>query len=204
VWLLVTVAALAAAPVLVRGQVLREGWRGMLEPYPWLAGVALASVAVYLPLAGRDMLRRRKTAEDRARLAVLAVPLAGLGVMVFAVSYRGRAAVTAAAISEVLVLAILIAALRRRPPGTPRTRGRPQAAFPAAAALTGGTLMPLSTLLPVTALAALALACAILLAVTGRGALAPRQTSLPGDVLVSVAIMVAAVGAGYLWLTVHG
>jgi len=212
VWVLVTVAALAAGPALVRQQVAAGGWHAMLEPYPWLAGAALSCVAVYLPLAGRETLRRRHAAEDRARLAVIAVPLAALGLMLLAVSYRDRAAVTATAVSELAVLIAVIVAFGRSG-STSRT------ALPAAAALAGFTLMPLGALLPGWALAALTLACGVVLAATvRRAAMSQRRPSMgsyesampfgtdgvAGDVLVGVPLMVAAVGAGYLWVTVHG
>lgn len=211
IWVLVTVAALAAAPALVRKQVVAGtagGWHAMLEPYPWLAGVALTSVAAYLPLAGRDTLRRRHDAEDRARLAVIGAPLAALGLLLLAVSYRDHAAVIATAISEVAVLIVLIGAVGRR-----GQAARTWTLF-AAATLVGFALMPFGTLLPVWALAALALACGVVLAVTvRRAAMSQRRPSIGSDessmpfetdVLVAVVVMVAAVGAGYLWLTVHG
>jgi hypothetical protein len=210
IWVLVTVTALAAGPALVRRQVAAGtagGWHAMLEPFPWLAGVALASVAAYLPLAGRDTLHRRHDAEDRARLAMLGAPLAALGLMLLAVSYRDHAAVIATAISEVTVLIVLIGVVTR---GGHATR---TGALPAAAALAGFTLMPFGTILPVAALAALALACGVVLAVTGRRAamsqpcpsMGSYESATPfGSMLVAVVVMVAAVGAGYLWLTVHG
>jgi hypothetical protein len=205
----VTVASLAAAPALARDRILagaaRPGgaWHAMLEPYPWLPVVALLALSAYLPLAGGQTLRRRDAAGDRARLAVTAPPFVGLGLMVFAVSYRTHDAVIVTAICEVLVLGILC------------YRGRRIRL--AVATLAGFTLMPFSTILPTYVLVVLALALALALA--PRAAMFHRRPSRgdgvpslplgtgaesPVDVLFGVSMMIAAVGAGYLWLTVHG
>jgi hypothetical protein len=195
VWATVTVGALAWAPALVRARVqagaTRPGaaWHAMIEPYPWLPVAALLSASAYILLAGGRTLRRRDATGDRARLAVTAPPLAALGVMVFAISYRTHGAVIVTAVCELMVLATLC-----------RLGGRTR--LKAIAALAGFTLMPFGTILPVYALVPLAIALAVALTLgAGRKAMTADETT---DVLLGVSMMVAAVGAGYLWLTMHG
>src|SRR5580700_10601408 len=50
-WACAVVCALAAAPALMRHRVTVGGWRAALQPYPWLAGVALALAALYAIVA---------------------------------------------------------------------------------------------------------------------------------------------------------
>lgn len=193
----VTVVSLAAAPALTRDQVLagatRAGgaWHAMLEPYPWLPVVALIALSAYLPLAGGETLRRRDAAGDRARLAVTAPPFIGLGLMMLGISYRTHDAVIVTAVCEVLVLGILCYVGRR--------------IRSAVAALAGFTLMPFSTILPAYILVPLAvtLALALMLRLPLRGR-TPMRAGETVDVLFGVSMMIAAVGAGYLWLTVRG
>jgi hypothetical protein len=152
---------------------------------------------VYLPLAGRDGLRRCRDLAGRAQLALIAAPLVALALMVVAVSFRTRTAVAATAVSEVIVLATI--AVRFSP-------GRDT--FPAVSAVAGFLLMPAAAMAPearallpvpvlggVVALLAAALALAMIRSL--------RQTTVAG-VLAAVPVMIAAVGAGYLVAAVHG
>jgi hypothetical protein len=161
----------------------------MLEPYPWLPVAALLAASAYVLLAGGQTLRRRDATGDRARLAVTAPPLAALGVMVFAISYRTHGAVIVTAVCELTVLAILCCL-------GGRTR------LNAIAALAGFALMPFSTVLPVYLVFPLGVALAVALAFGLREARGGEGET--ADALFGVSMMVAAVGAGYLWLTLHG
>jgi len=133
-WACAVVCALAAAPALMRHRVAAGGWRAALQPCPWLAGAALALAALYAVLAegtartavrsvspgGRRFhpgglhppgppsqtpRRRAFPAAERALLALLAVPVAGICAVTVAVTYRGDHAVVAAAIADTIALA---------------------------------------------------------------------------------------------------
>jgi hypothetical protein len=107
-WGCAIVCALAAAPALMRRQVAAEGWRAALQPYPWLAGAALALAALYSILAEgmpAAAVRSAFPATERTLLALLAAPVAGLCTIAVAVSYRGQRDVTAAAIAGAIALA---------------------------------------------------------------------------------------------------
>jgi hypothetical protein len=146
-WACAVVCALAAAPALMRHRVTVGGWRAALQPYPWLAGVALALAALYAILAeatartavrnvspgGRRIPpgelhppeapwqpsgtggsrppsplappRRAFPAAERALLALIAAPVAGMCAVTVAVTYRGDRAVVAAAIADAIALA---------------------------------------------------------------------------------------------------
>jgi hypothetical protein len=107
-WACAMVCALAAAPALMRHRVTAEGWRAALQPYPWLAGAALALAALYAILTeGMPVAAVRSTfpATERTLLALLAAPVAGLCTVAVAVSYRGHDDVTAAAIAGAIALA---------------------------------------------------------------------------------------------------
>lgn len=195
VWAAVTIGALAWAPAIVRARVqagaARPGgaWHAMLEPYPWLPVAALLAASAYVLLAGGQTLRRRDATGDRARLVVTVPPLAALGVMVFAISYRTHGAVIVTAVCELMVLAILCCL-------GGRTR------LNAVAALAGFALMPFSTVLPVYLVFPLGVALAVALTFGLREARGGEGETT--DALLGVSMMVAAVGAGYLWLTLHG
>jgi hypothetical protein len=109
-WAAVTVSGLAAAPELMRYRVSASGWPAALQPYPWLTGAALALAALYAFLAedsATAAVRNAFPAADRAHLALLAAPIAGLGTITVAVTYRGEHAVAAAALAEAIALAAL-------------------------------------------------------------------------------------------------
>jgi hypothetical protein len=120
-WACAVVCALAAAPALMRYRVTVGGWRAALQPYPWLAGTALALAALYAILAEesartavRSVSRGRRPpqapprrtfpAAERALLALLTAPVAGMCAVTVAVTYRGDHAVVAAAIADAIAL----------------------------------------------------------------------------------------------------
>jgi hypothetical protein len=97
-WGCAIVCALAAAPALMRRQVAAEGWRAALQPYPWLAGAALALAALYSILAEgmpAAAVRSAFPATERTLLALLAAPVAGL--CTIAIALAGLAVMTARA-----------------------------------------------------------------------------------------------------------
>jgi hypothetical protein len=144
-WACLTVGALAAAPALLRNRVIAGDWRAALQPYPWLAGAALALAALYAVLAegtGRSAVRSTFPAAERALLALLAAPVAGLCTIAVAVTHRGQHAVLAAAIAAVMALAgVAVIAVRASTAGF----------LAAVCAVTGFTLAPAAA--AVTALA---------------------------------------------------
>ena len=111
-WACAVVCVLAAAPALMRHRVTAGGWRAALQPCPWLVGVALALAALYAVLAegtARTAVRSNFPAAERALLALLAAPVAGICAVTVAVTYRGDHAVVAAAIADTIALAGLAA-----------------------------------------------------------------------------------------------
>ncbi len=135
-WACAVVCALAAAPALMRHRVTAGGWRAALQPCPWLAGLALALAALYAVLAegtARTAVRSVFPAAERALLALLAAPVAGICAVTVAVTYRGDHAVVAAAIADTIALAgLAVIAVRAS------TAGR----LAAACAVIGFTLAP--------------------------------------------------------------
>jgi hypothetical protein len=112
-WAAVTVVGSVAAVAVLRHRVAGGDWHAALQPYPWLTGTALAAAAIYALLAygpgappapGREGARAGVT-HERAQLAVLAVPAAGVAIVSVAASYRPPAALLATAAIGVLVLA---------------------------------------------------------------------------------------------------
>jgi hypothetical protein len=135
-WACAVVSALAAAPVLMRHRVAVGGWRAALQPYPWLAGAALVLAALYAVLAegtARTAVRSAFPATERALLALLAAPVAGICTVTVAVSYRaGRAVVAAAIASAIALVGLAVISVRAS------TAGR----FAAICAVTGFTVAP--------------------------------------------------------------
>ena len=106
-WACAVVCALAAAPALMRHRVTVAGWRAALQPCPWLVGAALALAALYAILADgspRTTVRRAFPAAERALLALLTAPVAGMCAVTVAVTYRGEHALVAAAIADAIAL----------------------------------------------------------------------------------------------------
>jgi hypothetical protein len=130
-WSVVAVAGLTAAPAVARARLASGGWHAALAPDPWLTGAALTMAALYAVLAAGpgaagpgaassgcapgyrargagarpDATHARQDAtQERAQLAVLAVPGIGLGALSVAVTYRPPAALLAAGAVAVLIL----------------------------------------------------------------------------------------------------
>jgi hypothetical protein len=112
-WSAATVAGLAAAPAVARARLTTGGWPAALAPYPWLTGAALTVAALYTVLAVGPGLRhglarargaRQDATQERAQLAVLAVPGLGLAALTVAVTYRPPAALLATGAVAVLIL----------------------------------------------------------------------------------------------------
>lgn len=102
------VTGLAAASELMRHRLGGGNWRAALAPYPWLTGVALGLVALYALLADGAVTARMRSdfpAAERAQLALLTAPVAGMCAIAIAVSYGHSGAVTAAAVAEFVALA---------------------------------------------------------------------------------------------------
>src|SRR6185437_5238480 len=107
-WAAVMVAGLAMAPELMRHRVSSGGWHAALQPYPWLTAAALTLAALYALLAeGTAVATARNAfpAAERAQLALLTAPVAGICAIAVAVTYRGGHAVDAAAIAAAIALA---------------------------------------------------------------------------------------------------
>jgi MFS family permease len=135
-WAASAVAGLACAAELMRHRLETDDWHAALQPYPWLTGIALGVAALYALLAEGTVTastRNEFPAAERALLAQLAVPVAGMCVVAVAVTYERSAAVTAAAIAEALALACLAVATARS--GTARW-------FAVACAVAGFTVAP--------------------------------------------------------------
>ncbi len=106
------VTGLAAASELMRHRLSGGDWRAALAPYPWLTGVALGLAALYAVLADGAVTARTRSdfpAAERAQLALLTAPVAGMCAIAIAVSYGRSGAVTAAAIAEFAALTGLAA-----------------------------------------------------------------------------------------------
>jgi hypothetical protein len=130
------VAGLAMAPELMRHRVSSGGWHAALQPYPWLTAAALTLAALYALLAeGTAVATARNAfpAAERAQLALLTAPVAGICAIAVAVTYRGGHAVDAAAIADTIALAGIAAITARA-----GTAGR----FAVVCAVTGFVLAP--------------------------------------------------------------
>jgi hypothetical protein len=135
-WAAVMVAGLAVAPEVMRHRVSSGGWHAALQPYPWLTAAALTLAALYALLAeGTAVATARNAfpAAERAHLALLTAPVAGICAIAVAVTYCGGPAVTAAAIADVIALAGIAAITART-----GTAGR----FAVVCAVTGFVLAP--------------------------------------------------------------
>jgi hypothetical protein len=135
-WAAVMVAGLAMAPELMRHRVSSGGWHAALQPYPWLTAAALTLAALYALLAeGTAVATARNAfpAAERAQLALLTAPVAGICAIAVAVTYRGGHAVDAAAIAAAIALAGIASITARA-----GTAGR----FAVVCAVTGFVLAP--------------------------------------------------------------
>src|SRR5439155_7084098 len=135
-WAAVMVAGLAMAPELMRHRVSSGGWHAALQPYPWLTAAALTLAALYALLAeGTAVATARNLfpAAERAQLALLTAPVAGICAIALAVTSPGGQAVTAAAVADALALAGIAAIT---------ARAATAARFTVVCAVTGFTVSP--------------------------------------------------------------
>jgi hypothetical protein len=115
-WAAVMVAGLAVAPEVMRHRVSSGGWHAALQPYPWLTAAALTLAALYALLAEGTAIataRNAFPAAERAQLALLTAPVAGICAIAVAVTYCGGPAVDAAAIAGAIALAGIAAITAR-------------------------------------------------------------------------------------------
>jgi hypothetical protein len=135
-WAACAVTGLAAAPEVMRHRLASGDWHAALQPYPWLTGAALGLAALYALLADGTLTRGTRTSfpvADRAQLALLAVPVTGMCVVAFAVTFGHSQSVIAAAVAETISLAGL---------AIMTTRTGSVAWLAMASAVTGFTLAP--------------------------------------------------------------
>jgi hypothetical protein len=115
-WAAVMVAGLAVASEVMRHRVSSGGWHAALQPYPWLTAAALTLAALYPLLAEGTAVATTRIAfpaAERAHLALLIAPVAGICAIAVAVTYRGGPAVDAAAIADAIALAGIAAITAR-------------------------------------------------------------------------------------------
>jgi hypothetical protein len=101
---------------MMRHRVGSGGWHAALQPDPWLTAAALTLAALYALLAeGTAVATARNAfpAAERAQLALLTAPVAGICAIAVAVTYRGGPAVDAAAIADAIALAGIAAITAR-------------------------------------------------------------------------------------------
>ncbi len=185
-WAVFTVAGLALAPELMRHRVTSGGWHTALQPYPWLTGAALALTALYAMLAEQSAAATARSAfpaAERAQLALLTAPVAGICAIAIAVTYRGADAIALAGIAAITARA-----------GT-------AARFAVICAVTGFTLAPAAgAVTSLTALTQLTVlpAGAVLAAALGGAALAALTRRPHARALTAVGLFLAAVGLASL------
>jgi hypothetical protein len=194
-WAAFTVAGLATAPELMRHRVSSGGWHAALQPCPWLTGTALVLGALYAMLAegtAGTTARNVFPAAERAQLALLTAPVAGICAIAVAVTYRGDKAVVAAAIADAIAL-VGIAAITARA-GT-------AARFAVVCAVTGFTLAPAAgavTALTEPAQPTAGTGVAVLAAALCGAALAMASRRPHARATTAIGLSVAAVGLATL------
>ena len=187
-WAGVTVAALAAAPELMRHRVIAGDWHAALQPYPWLTGIALGLGALYAVLAEGTAMTVARSAfpvAERSHLALLAAPVAGMCAITVAVTYRGDKAVAAAAIADGIALSGIVAMTARAAAGR----------FAVVCAVTGFALAPAAGAVTALTPPAVPAGGAALAAALGGAvsALLPRYPA-GGSVVMIRAITAAGLG----------
>jgi hypothetical protein len=196
-WAAVMVAGLAIAPEVMRHRVSSGGWQAALQPYPWLTATALTLAALYALLAEGTAVapaRNAFPAAERAQLALLIAPVAGICAIAVAVTYRGGPAVAAAAIADTIALAGIAAITART-----GSAGR----FAVVCAVTGFVLAPAAG--AVTALTAPTQSTAetsgavLAAALCGAGlAVLPKRPHPRALTAAGLVLAAAGLAAGYL------
>src|SRR5579859_6946351 len=167
-WVAVAVISLVGSVPLMHGRLAGGGWRAALQPFPWLTAVALAATAVYIAVTGGSGPQPRSavTPAERTQLALMAVPLAGLGALDLGVCGQSPASVTAAAGVAVFILAGL-ALVTSADAVTGGVRGR--LCFPLTGACAGFILAPTADAIAGPRPLALPLVAAAAAAAAGTG-----------------------------------
>ena len=179
----------------MRHRVGSGGWHAALQPWPWLTGIALALGALYTMLAegtAATTARNVFPAAERAQLALLTAPVSGICAIAVAVTYRGEAAVVAAAIAAAIALAGIAAIT---------TRAGAAARFAVVCAVTGFTLAPAAgavTALTAPTQATAATGGAALAAALFGAALAVATRRPHVRATTAIGLSVAAFGLGAL------
>lgn len=194
------VAGLAAASEVMRLRLSGGDWHDALRPYPWLTGAALGLTALYAMLAEGTLTGRTRTsfpAAERARLALLVVPIAGMCAMAIAVTYgRGDDGVIAAALACAISLCGLAVMT-----GRAGTAGWCAVVCP----VVGFTVMPAagaaSDLLRVSPHSGLQLAAALSTATVAGAMLAAALPARFGGLLIACGLALAAAGYGASFAT---
>jgi hypothetical protein len=193
-WAAFTVAGLAAAPELMRHRVGSGDWVVALQPFPWLTGVALALGALYALLAegtATATARNLFPAAERAQLALLTAPVAGICAMALAVTFPGGRAVTAVAVADALALAGVAAS-------TARTASA--ARFAVVCAVTGFTVSPAAGAVTALTHSTVHSGVAVLVAALGGAGLAMATRQPRARAVTATGLAVAAAGLACLEL----
>lgn len=192
------VAGLIAASEVMRYRLADGDWHGALRPFPELTGVALGLTALYALVAdGAPAARTRISfpAAERARLALLVAPIAGICAIAIAVTYGHGDSVVAAALACAISLAGLAAMTGRAGAGWCAVVC-PVVGFtvaPAAGAATG--------LLRVTPHSGLLLVAALSAATVSGALLAAALPERSREHVIACGLLLAAAGYGASSLT---
>lgn len=192
------VGGLIAASEVMRYRLSHGDWHAALQPFPELTGVALGLTGLYALLADIAPAARPRfgfPAADRARLALLVAPIAGICAIAIAVTYGHGAGVIAAALACAISLA-----------GLATMTGRTGAGWCAVVCpVVGFTVAPAAgaatSLLRVTPHSAELLAVALSAATVSGALLAAASPERGREPLIAGGLTLAAAGYGASFLT---
>ena len=191
-WAAFMVAGLATAPELMRHRVGSGDWVVALQPFPWLTGAGLGLGALYALLAeGTAAVTARHLfpAAERAQLALLTAPVAGICAIALAVTYPGGQAIAAAAVADALALAGLAAITART-----ATAAR----FAVICAVTGFTVAPAAGAMTALARSTAVSGITVLVAALCGAGLAVATRQPQARAVTATGLSVAAVGLAAL------
>ncbi len=191
-WAAFTVAGLATAPELMRHRVGSGDWVVALQPFPWLTGAALVLGALYALLAEGTAITAARSlfpAAERAQLALLTVPVAGICAIALAVTYPGGHAVTAAAVADALALAGIAVIT---------ARAATAARFAVVCAVTGFTVSPAAGAVTALTRSTAFSGGAVLIAALGGAGLALLTRHPHARAVTATGLSVTAVGLAAL------
>ena len=199
-WLAVcAVAGLAAASEVMRYRLSKGNWHAALQPFPALTGVALGLTALYALLADGPLTARTRItfpAAERARLALLVGPIAGMCAIAIAVTYGRDDGVIAAALACAISLAGLAMMASRSSAAGWCAVACPVAGFTLAPAAGAAT-----DLLRVTPHSGLLLAMALTGATVCGAGLAAVLPERHREPMIGCGLLLAAVGYGASFFT---